>query len=132
GRAGHGPVRRSLRVRLDDACRAIRYLAPPGHLIGRLGKDRQAVARRHEGAHTVDDPRGPRHGIRRAGRPGRPLAPMRRALVVLLMVTAGCAARPNVVTKPVDEMVVLLPASDGKVGALTVTHAGHERSLVAP
>jgi outer membrane protein OmpA-like peptidoglycan-associated protein len=57
---------------------------------------------------------------------------MRRALVVLLMLTAGCAATPNVVTKPHDEMVVLLPAPDGKVGALTVTHAGHERTLGAP
>ncbi len=57
---------------------------------------------------------------------------MRGALVVLLMVTAGCAAMPNVVTKPRDEMVVLLPATDGKVGALTVTHAGHERTLGAP
>jgi outer membrane protein OmpA-like peptidoglycan-associated protein len=57
---------------------------------------------------------------------------MRRALVVLLMVTAGCAAMPKVGTKPADETVVLLPAADGKVGALTVTHAGHERTLGTP
>jgi outer membrane protein OmpA-like peptidoglycan-associated protein len=57
---------------------------------------------------------------------------MRRALAVLLMLTAGCAARPNVGMKPADETVVLLPGRDGKVGALTVTHERQERTLGVP
>ena len=33
---------------------------------------------------------------------------------------------------PRDEMIVLLPGPDGKVGALTVTHEGHQQTLDAP
>jgi len=61
---------------------------------------------------------------------------MRRALIVLALVatTAGCAATPTVVARPAprDETVVLLPGPDGKLGALTVTHEGQQRTLDAP
>jgi outer membrane protein OmpA-like peptidoglycan-associated protein len=61
---------------------------------------------------------------------------MRRALMLLAlaMASAGCAATPTVATRPAprDETVVLLPGHDGKVGALTVTHEGQQRTLDAP
>jgi outer membrane protein OmpA-like peptidoglycan-associated protein len=61
---------------------------------------------------------------------------MRRALpLFLLLGTAGCAAAPvmRVATPPPrDEMVVLLPGPDGKVGTLTVTHQGQAQTLDRP
>ncbi len=63
---------------------------------------------------------------------------MRRALAVVAVVVtaAGCAAAPTVreapAAAPRDEMVVLLPGPDGKVGALSVTHEGHQQTLDAP
>lgn len=62
---------------------------------------------------------------------------MRRALVALALLAAGCARTVQVVTPPPapparDETIVLLPGPDGKVGALTVTHEGQQRTLDAP
>ena len=62
---------------------------------------------------------------------------MRRALGLLLLAVAvaGCAATPvlrQAGPPPRDETVVLLPGKDGKVGALTVTHEGHQQTLDAP
>lgn len=62
---------------------------------------------------------------------------MRQALgpLVLALAAAGCAATPVLRTAgppPRDETVVLLPGKDGKVGALTVTHEGHQQTLDAP
>lgn len=62
---------------------------------------------------------------------------MRPALTLLALVTAaGCATTPVVREAPApptrDEMVVLLPGPDGKVGALSVTHEGHQQTLDAP
>ncbi len=61
---------------------------------------------------------------------------MRRALVVLVwLVAAGCASAPVVREAPKaaarDEMVVLLPGTDGTVGALTVIHGEHKQTLDA-
>lgn len=61
---------------------------------------------------------------------------MRFALVLLaLLATAGCASTPVVKEAPKaatrDEMIVLLPGPDGTVGALTVTHEGHQQTLDA-
>ena len=65
---------------------------------------------------------------------------MRHALAVVAVgaVTAGCALAPIVrearapAPPPRDETVVLLPGADGKVGALTVIHEGHQQTLDAP
>lgn len=65
---------------------------------------------------------------------------MRRALAVFALgaVVAGCAVAPVVREAPApappprDETVVLLPGADGKVGALTVIHEGHQQTLDAP
>lgn len=63
---------------------------------------------------------------------------MRRALAVvaLVAVAAGCAVAPVVREAPAppprDETVVLLPGADGKVGALTIIHEGHQQTLDAP
>ncbi len=59
---------------------------------------------------------------------------MRRALVVLALLAAGCAKSVPVAPAPParDEMIVLLPGPDGKVGALTVTHEGQQQTLDAP
>lgn len=62
---------------------------------------------------------------------------MRRALMALALLAAGCARTVQVVTPPPapptrDETIVLLPGPDGKVGALTVTHEGQQRTLDAP
>ena len=63
---------------------------------------------------------------------------MRRALAVVALgaVAAGCAVAPVVREAPAppsrDETVVLLPGADGKVGALTVIHEGHQQTLDAP
>jgi outer membrane protein OmpA-like peptidoglycan-associated protein len=62
---------------------------------------------------------------------------MRRALVVLALLAAGCARTVQVATPPPapatrDETIVLLPGTDGKVGALTITHEGQQRTLDAP
>ena len=63
---------------------------------------------------------------------------MRRALAVVVLgaVAAGCAVAPVVREAPAppsrDETVVLLPGADGKVGALTVIHEGHQQTLDAP
>ena len=65
---------------------------------------------------------------------------MRRALAVVVLgaVAAGCAVAPVVREAPApappprDETVVLLPSADGKVGALTVIHEGHQQTLEAP
>jgi len=66
---------------------------------------------------------------------------MRRALAVVALgaVVAGCAVAPVVREAPAappppprDETVVLLPGADGKVGALTVIHEGHQQTLDAP
>jgi outer membrane protein OmpA-like peptidoglycan-associated protein len=63
---------------------------------------------------------------------------MRRAFAVLTLAVAatGCAAAPVVQAPPPvpparDEMVVLLPGPDGKVGALTIEHEGQQRTLDA-
>jgi len=48
------------------------------------------------------------------------------------LLIAGCARRPELVATapaPVPELVVLVPASDGKVGAVTVTRGSEERTL---
>ena len=62
--------------------------------------------------------------------------PMRRTLagLAVLVVTAGCAAVPVVVTPraALDETVILLPGRDGKTGRLAVTHEQQERLLDAP
>jgi outer membrane protein OmpA-like peptidoglycan-associated protein len=52
--------------------------------------------------------------------------------LALLLVVAGCAETPRIVPPPRDEMVILLPGADGKTGALTVTHAGHQATLDQP
>jgi outer membrane protein OmpA-like peptidoglycan-associated protein len=63
---------------------------------------------------------------------------MRRALAVLALgvSAAGCASAPVVQQAPApparDELVVLLPGPDGKVGALTVLHEGQQQTLDAP
>src|ERR687891_385933 len=63
---------------------------------------------------------------------------MRRVVLALAgAVAAGCAAAAPVVREaaaPVarDELVVLLPGRDGKVGALTVTHEGQQLTLDQP
>jgi len=58
------------------------------------------------------------------------------AVLALVVTAAGCAAAPTVRQAPApaprDEMVVLLPGPDGKVGALSVTHEGHQQTLDAP
>jgi outer membrane protein OmpA-like peptidoglycan-associated protein len=61
---------------------------------------------------------------------------MRFSLVLLaLLATAGCASTPVVKEAPKaatrDEMIVLLPGPDGTVGALTVSHEGHQQTLDA-
>ena len=65
---------------------------------------------------------------------------MRRALAVVAAgaLMTGCAVTPVVREAPApppparDETVVLLPGADGKVGALTVIHEGHQQTLDAP
>jgi outer membrane protein OmpA-like peptidoglycan-associated protein len=60
---------------------------------------------------------------------------MRRALVILVLLAASGCARTAVVAPALptrDEMIVLLPGRDGKVGALTVTHEGQQQTLDAP
>ena len=57
--------------------------------------------------------------------------------MALALLAAGCARTVQVVTPPPapptrDETIVLLPGPDGKVGALTVTHEGQQRTLDAP
>jgi outer membrane protein OmpA-like peptidoglycan-associated protein len=65
---------------------------------------------------------------------------VRRALAVVALVAglAGCAVTPVVRETAAppppsrDETVVLLPGADGKVGALTIVHEGHQQTLDAP
>jgi outer membrane protein OmpA-like peptidoglycan-associated protein len=60
---------------------------------------------------------------------------MRRALVILVLLAASGCARTAAVAPALptrDEMIVLLPGRDGKVGALTVTHEGQQQTLDAP
>jgi outer membrane protein OmpA-like peptidoglycan-associated protein len=59
---------------------------------------------------------------------------MRRTLVALVLLVAGCARTVQVATPPParDETIVLLPGPDGKVGALTVIHEGQQRTLDGP
>jgi outer membrane protein OmpA-like peptidoglycan-associated protein len=52
--------------------------------------------------------------------------------LALLLVAAGCAQSPRVAPAARDEMVVLLPGADGKTGAVTITHAGHQATLDQP
>src|SRR5262249_30028677 len=62
-------------------------------------------------------------------------ARLRRAAAVTLIVAAlaACAKVPQVVGPPPrDDLYVLLPAADGKTGALTVTHADRDEVLSAP
>jgi len=49
--------------------------------------------------------------------------------LALLFVAAGCAQTVRVAPPTHDEEVVLLPGSDGKTGALVVTHAGQQQTL---
>ena len=51
-------------------------------------------------------------------------------VVVAAMLAAGCASVPP--PAPRDETVVLLPGPDGRVGALTVSHAGRQETLQTP
>ena len=54
--------------------------------------------------------------------------------VALALAVSGCAKTVQVVTPPPtrDDLYVLLPAQDGKTGALEVTHGSESRVLDAP
>lgn len=59
------------------------------------------------------------------------------ALALILVVAGACATPAPPAPAPAaaptrDDLYVLLPAQDGKTGALSVTHEGHTRTLSAP
>jgi outer membrane protein OmpA-like peptidoglycan-associated protein len=55
------------------------------------------------------------------------------AVALTLALLAGCPKVPREATPPArDDLYVLLPAPDGKTGALTVAHADREQVLSAP
>ena len=54
------------------------------------------------------------------------------ALLPIPLLLAACAAMPVLGPAPRDESIVLLPGADGRTGALTVTHAGHQQTLSTP
>ena len=59
-----------------------------------------------------------------------PVRMMARALIALALLAAACARLPAVAPPAASpDLVVVVPGPDGKVGAVTVTHGGEEKTL---